>query len=97
LGSAAVNNFSARLFRGPHEMPAGKTKDHPMRVVFPDEKKLSGGHFCWRRSFGRGFGFDGRFLALQIGFPPFPFLRFIVLLAHKALYIRDAFRLFGVL
>jgi hypothetical protein len=94
---AAVNNFSARIFRGLHEMPAGKTKDHPMRVVFPDEEKLSGGHFCWRRSFGRGFGFDGRFLALQIGFPPFPFLRFIVLLAHKALYIRDAFRLFSVL
>jgi hypothetical protein len=97
LASATVNNFSARELRGPHEMPAGKTKDHPMRVVCPDAKKPSGVRFCWRRSFGRGFGFSACFLALQISIPPFSFLSFIVLLAHITLYIRDAFRLFGVL
>jgi hypothetical protein len=97
LNSAAVNNFSARVFRRPHEMQPGKTKDHPMRVVCIDGKKPSGLRFCWRRSFGRGFGFSARFLALQIGIPPFSFLSFIVLLAHITLYIRDAFRLLGVL
>jgi hypothetical protein len=63
----------------------------------PGEKKPSGGRFAFGRSFGLGFGFGGRLLALQIGIPPFPFLSFIVLLAHNTLYIQDAFRLFSVL
>jgi len=58
------------------------------------EKKLSGDRFGFGRSFGLSLGFGGCFLALQIGSPPFPFLSFVVLLAHKALYIPKAFRLF---
>jgi hypothetical protein len=58
---------------------------------------LSGSRFGCGSGFGRGLGLGGRFLALQIGIPPFPFLSFIVLLAHNTLYIPDVFRLFGLL
>ncbi len=81
--SAAVNNFSAQIDGSLHETPAAK-KDHPLRVVCAGGKKLSGGCWCGRWSFGRGFGLGDRFLALQIGLPPLAFLSFIVLLAHNA-------------
>jgi hypothetical protein len=50
------------------------------------EKKLSGGGFAFGRSLGLGFGFGGLLLALQIGISSFPFLGFVILLAHKTLH-----------
>jgi hypothetical protein len=61
------------------------------------EEKLSGGRLGFGRGFGLDLGFGGGFLTLQISVPPFPFLTLIVLLAHKTLYIPNAFRLFSAL
>ena len=60
-------------------------------------RSLSGGRFGLGRNFGLGLGLGANFLPLQIGRPAFPFLSFVVLLAHITLYIRDAFRLFSAL
>jgi hypothetical protein len=57
----------------------------------------SGGCLGLGRDLGLGFGLGARFLPLQIGHAAFPFLSFVVLLAHNTLYIPDAFRLFNAL
>jgi SecD-like export protein len=41
------------------------------------------------------FGLDRRFFPLQISRPTFPFFNFIILLAHKYLYIANPLSLFG--
>jgi hypothetical protein len=57
----------------------------------------SGWRFSLGRGFGLGFGFGVNLLSLQIGRPPFPLLRFVVLLAHNDLYITNSLRLFNAL
>ena len=42
-----------------------------------------------------GFGLHGFFLPLEISRPTFPLYNFIILLAHKCLYITNAVRLFS--
>jgi len=63
------------------------------RTAKPSEGCSSG-----RRSFDLAFVIAGSFLPLQIGLPPFPILRFVVLLTHNnALYFTNALRLFNTL
>jgi hypothetical protein len=83
---AAVNNFFSELRRRDTCARPGKIKDHPRGVVCGQGKKPSGCGFALGRTGGLSFGFGGRFLALQVGIPPLPFLSFVVLLTHNSLH-----------
>jgi hypothetical protein len=64
------------------------------RPVLVEKDRLGGGLGCGG-SLARSLSLGGCFPALQVGFPPLPFLSLIVLLAHNALYIPNIIRLFG--
>jgi hypothetical protein len=72
-------------------------KDHPVKDGLYRKRKYSGCWRCCRGCANLGFGFRGSLSTLQVSLSPFPFLSFVVLLAHIYLYFADRFRFFSAL